>query len=81
MLKKMMVVLFILSSVSIFASGREGKRKRRGGGECRKLKMSLCGEHKGNREAMRACIKENKDSIPEKCRKRRGRGKRRSEGN
>ena len=71
MLKKLVVVTFVLSSIGAFASSGSrpdsGKRKRRGRGECRQEVRSFCSEHKGNREAKKACIKENIENFSSKC--------------
>lgn len=39
-------------------------------GACKELVKATCGQHKGDRQAMKACMKENKDKFPEECRKR-----------
>lgn len=39
-------------------------------GACKKLVKETCGQHKGDRKAMKACIAENKDKFPEECRER-----------
>lgn len=59
----------ILLSVSIIAalSLTQLHAKNRQQGACKAEIEKLCGSHKGNRPAMKACIQQNKDKVSAEC--------------
>jgi|JI8StandDraft_1071087.scaffolds.fasta_scaffold144933_2 flagellar motility protein MotE (MotC chaperone) len=51
------------------AFAEKGNRQRKGGkgGACKADIERLCGAHKGDKKAMRACIKANADQLSPEC--------------
>lgn len=60
-MKAFVVALFLGTSFSVMALEK---------GECRKIVKEACGQHKGDRQAFKACLVENKEKFPEECRER-----------
>jgi hypothetical protein len=61
-------ILIAITAIALFtlpASAERGKGKKNG--PCKADIEKFCGDKKGDRKAMKACIKENKDKFSAEC--------------
>jgi hypothetical protein len=74
-MKGFIALLFLLSSVSVFAQQGQGRRGGQGNG-CRHEVRQICGQYRGNPEQMQTCITKNKAQFSQSCQQQVGQGRR-----
>lgn len=62
-MKRIIISAVILTTLNLPLTAANGKPQ----GACKADIEKFCGSHKGNRQAMRACIKQNKENFSAEC--------------